>query len=441
MGPSRIRCESGLFVGVDRFASQPREQSLNAPGADAMILADYFNKAHPADTWKVLRRAGRTVPTLVNVLKGIRDLIASVRAGSAGIFYYAGHAEVTDGGLVLKTADSHHLFPSDTGLRLSRVLRLFKEEIPRQKYFLLILDCCRSGTEAAAVDDIPPNCCVLYACQHGEVALETASGGVLTRSLVDTFDFYSQGSIARECPLEFVASNLHRQIFAWRPLRALSYDVCGSLVDRLVLPLPEGRQRLAWDADLSLVVKYRFADKQAFLGAFVSIVKSLAEWHSLSLTSGPAREYIDEQLFYDRQALQDSDDAGDLALDVKIPLFTEHRKPSALLATILENVKSQEPETLAIRWPRQLKSEVFPILKHTVEEGEWARAQVGGGHALRWRSEHQGMRFRGTAWVDIDETSTSVAIACETLDAVPVRLKFLLPGMTDLVDLLLAIRS
>ena len=143
MIPSRIRCESGLFVGVDRFANMPRDQRLNAPAEDAAHLADYFNRAHPSESWRVLKSTPRSAPNLIGVLKGLHQLIAHVSPGRAGLFYYAGHAEVSDSGLVLKTADSHPLFPNDTGLRLSRVLRLFKGEIPRNKYFLLILDCCR----------------------------------------------------------------------------------------------------------------------------------------------------------------------------------------------------------------------------------------------------------------------------------------------------------
>jgi hypothetical protein len=441
MVPSRIRCESGLFVGVDRFASQPRQQWLNAPGEDASNLADYFNRALPGDSWRVLKRSTRSGPSLINVLKGLNQLVASVRVGRAGVFYYAGHAEVTDSGLVLKTADCHDQFPSDTGLRLSRVLRLFKSE--KQKYFLLILDCCRSGSaEAAAVDDIPPNCCVVYACQHGEVALETTGGGVLTRSLIDTFDFYTQRKAARECPLDFVVSNLHRQIFSWRPLGALSYDVCGNLVDRLVLPLPDGREHATWDTDLNLVVKYRFGDRADFQRAFVSVVKLLAEWHALPLSSRAAKEYIDEQLGYDGRALaEESDGGGELYLDVKVPLSADHRKPSALLANILEHVRTDDPETVTIRWPRSLKPAIFQVLKHTVEGGEWAQASPRGDYALRWRSESSGKQFRGSAWVENDDASTRVVIGCETLDAVPVRTKFLLPRLTDLVDLMLAIRT
>lgn len=441
MVPSRIRCESGLFVGVDRFASQPRGQWLNAPGEDASNLAEFFNRALPGDSWRVLKRSSRAGPSLIHVLKGLNQLIAAVPAGRAGIFYYAGHAEVTDSGLVLKTADCHDQFPSDTGLRLSRVLRLFKSE--KQKYFLLILDCCRSGTaEAAAVDDIPPNCCVVYACQHGDVALESAGGGVLTRSLIDTFDFYTQRKAARECPLDFVVSNLHRQIFSWRPLGALSYDVCGNLVDRLTLPLPDGREHATWDLDMNLVVKYRFADRADFQRAFVSVVKLLAEWHALPLNSRAAKEYIDEQLGYDRRALTEDGDAdAELYLDVKVPLSADHRKPSALLANILEHVKSDDPETVTIRWPRPLKPVIFQMFKHTVQQGEWGQATSQGNYALWWRSEHVGKQFRGSAWVDTDDCSTRVVMACETLDAVPVRMKFLLPRLTDLVDLMLAIRA
>jgi hypothetical protein len=434
----------------------PRDQRLNAPGEDATQLARYFGGARPGESWRVLKSTPRSAPNRISVLKGIHRLTADVSDGTAGIFYYAGHAEVVaDDGLILKTADSHPRFPSDTGLKLSRVLRLFKQEIPRQKYFLLILDCCRTGLREAAADDIPPNCCVLYACQHGEVAHESRAGGVLTRSLIDTIDSYTHRASGRECPLAFIVSNLHRQIFSWRPLGALSYEICGNLVDRLMLPLPESQQPVAWDIDLNVTVRYRFGTREAFEWALYSVVSLLADWHSLSLTSRAATDYIAEQLHYERgardgQAGEDSvesrardgqagKDAG-LFLNVKVPLSSRHRKPSALLANILENVKAKEPETVAIRWPRQLKPEIFQMLRHTLPKGEWSQS-AAGGYGLRWRSDYASAQFRGIAWVENAEGSTQVAIACETIDAVPVPMKYLLPGLTDLVDLMLAIRS
>ena len=91
--------------------------------------------------------------------------------------------------------------------------------------------------------------------------------------------------------------------------------------------------------------------------------------------------------------------------------------------------------------PRPLKPVIFQMFTHTVQHGEWGQASARGDYALRWRSEHTGKQFRGSAWVDSDDCSTRVVMACETLDAVPVRMKFLLPRLTDLVDLMLAIRT
>jgi hypothetical protein len=48
-------------------------------------------------------------------------------------------------------------------------------------------------------------------------------------------------------------------IFLWRPLGALRTEICGNLVDRLMLPLPDGGQPVAWDIDLNVVVRYRLA--------------------------------------------------------------------------------------------------------------------------------------------------------------------------------------
>ena len=146
-------------------------------------------------------------------------------------------------------------------------------------------------------------------------------------------------------------------------------------------------------------------------------------------------------MHYERRAVpRDGDTDAGLFLDVKVPLWSEHRKPSAFLANILENVKAAEPETVAIRWPRRLKPAIFQMLKHTLSSGEWSQS-AAGGYSLRWRSDYVGGNFRGIAWVDNEEEFTRVVIACETLEAVPVPLKYLLPGLTDLVDLMLAIRS
>jgi hypothetical protein len=264
---------------------------------------------------------------------------------------------------------------------------------------------------------------------------------VLTRSLIDTIDSYAHRASARDCPLEYVVSNLHRQIFSWRPLGALSYEICGNLVDRLMLPLPESHQPVAWDLDLNVTVRYRFATRAAFDWALYSVVNLLADWHSLSLNSRAAKDYIVEQLHYERGAVEDPNRASaGLFLNVKVPLSSRHRKPSALLANILENVKATEPEGVGIRWPRPLKLDIFQMLRHTLPSGEWSQS-AAGGYGLRWRADYAGAQFRGIAWVDNADQSTQVAIACETIDAVPVPMKYLLPGLTDLVDLMLAIRS
>jgi hypothetical protein len=418
------------------------DERLHAPAQDAIQLVDYFKRARPDGNWTVLRSTARTRPTLISVLKGLHQLIDRVQPRTAGMFYYAGHAALGEQGLVLRTADCHPSFPNDTGLRLSRILDLFKKQIAHEKYFLLILDCCRSGVREAAVDDIPPNCCVLYACQHGDLTLETSYGGVLTRSLLETIGIFRPRGSSRECPLEFITANLHRQIFSWRPLGALSYEVCGNLVDRLTIPLPEGAQPASWSIDLSLVIRYRLASTVAFEQTLYRLIESLAAWHSLPSKNSPgAQQYIAEQLHYGGGHLDDTDeeDTG-LFIDLRVPLGIDQRRPSRFVATVLENVHSDEPESIAIRWPRRIDPAVFGMLKHTLPHGEWGQSGTGG-YGLRWRCEHPNGTFRGIAWVDNTDAATSVVLACETVEAVPMPLRFLLPGLADLIDLVLAIRS
>src|SRR5688572_31152063 len=115
----------------------PREQRLRAPAEDASQLAGYFKRAHPSDTWRVLKSTPRSTPNLVTALKGLQQLSADVSPGKPGVVYYAGHAEVGDHGLFLKTDDSHQLFPNDTALRLSRLLRLLNNELVLNNYLLL----------------------------------------------------------------------------------------------------------------------------------------------------------------------------------------------------------------------------------------------------------------------------------------------------------------
>jgi hypothetical protein len=466
-------CQLGLFVGVDRHANLPRSDWLTSASTDALLLRNFFRGAVSKESdfrWRAVVGNNRSNPKRIDLLKAIARFAKDVRPDEPGLFYFSGHATMSDSGLVLKSFDAHEDFLTDTGLPLARILAIFKAESGKNKRFFIILDCCRDGARAAAADDIPANVCVLYACSNGDSAYEDTEGGVFARSLIESLEAISAESNAKHCSVHILCKRLGRQLFAWRPASALSFQLSGNWAESLYLPLVRRKTTAANDQSSGPEVhlKYCFSRRNVFEASLSALAIAVFDWYGISQQNQAGKQFV--RAHFDLEAVQptgaaaqaeliadvvrsEGKDAGsagsseELAwqtpvenyfFQVRIPEGCSRWTSSDFLVQILQ-APVVDPQTLLLTWPGHIDFALFKEFRHPVD-GEWFGA-ASGAPILKWTNKSSSAEYRGLATVaPLESGRTSVVITCETPDPYEASLFHLLPGLKDIFDLFRSIR-
>jgi len=432
---------NGLFVGVDRYA-QRRDNRLQHASSDATSLHQYFRAARPNGHWSKLVSTTNKAPRQVEILAELTKFAKNLPVGESGIFYFSGHASMCDRGLVLKSYDAHDDFPIDTGLRLARVLEIVKAQAAQKKRFLVILDCCRDSDMPAVADDIPPNCCILYASGLGQAALESSQGGVLTRSFIESMNAIGRETDLTVCPLRALCNRLTRQLFGWRPASALTVELHGNGADQLHLPIARTTVAVQGTegSGPTAVLNYYFGSEKEYNEAFGVLGRRILHWYGIRHTSPGGRMYVQEH--FERPANSSGrPDQIRYFFQVRMPDRCSHWTPSDFLVHLLEG-SLEVSETIKFNWPYRIEDSVFKELRHAVD-GEWVSGAYDE-HGLRWPKTpaSESAKYRGAAWILRDTPNeTSVTIRCETMvDSYEMPLRLLLPSLRDVYDLMQSIR-
>jgi hypothetical protein len=443
-----LECRYGLFVGVDRYAKLPPSERLPLASVDASALYDYFRRACPRGYWRKLISTRNKAPRQVEILAALMDFVKRVPPREPGLFYFSGHASTSMRGLVLKSYDAYDQFPSDTGLRLARVLEIVKETAGQGKHFLIVLDCCRDSPDKAMADDIPANTCILYASGQGSPAYETSKGGVLTRSLIESLDAAARENRSRLCSMRVVCNRLTRQVFAWRPASALAVELHGNRVDQFLLPVAQPSVDSQQDSFLgpTTVVRYCFGTEKEYLEGFQTLGARIFHWYGIPHNSKGGREFVREHFetpnrFGAESELSKSDASPkgmtNYFFQVRMPDRCSQWTSSDFLMHLVET-PLRVPETIIFHWPYRIDYPVFKELRYAVA-GEWVGGR-GDDHALMWTYKRGLQEYRGLAWITVGAADTTVCLRCESLDSHDMPLYYLLPSLRDVYDLLQSIR-
>jgi Caspase domain len=446
-----VMCEHGLFVGVDRYSKLARDQWLTHAAADTVYLHDYFRRARPEGDWRVLSTKGSKVPKRVDILSALYELVEHVPKGQTGLFYFSGHASVSTSGLVLKSYDTHDVFPNDTGLPLARAMEILKSQASANKRFFVVLDCCREGISQAAADNLPPNVCVLYACQPGNSAYEMTNGGILTRSIIESLEAIALETRDKACSIRSLCNRLGRQLFTWRPSSALTFELYGNWADQIYLPVacrngvPGTEQRTGPSA----VLRYCFGSKEKFEYALRTLGAAIFNWYGISYKSKGGQNFVNEHFLVAesiptgpsisanreaRVAHSNIHKVQNYFFEIHIPDGCARWTSSDFLVHLL-NVSMDNPQTLILSWPKLVEFAIFKEFQHVVD-GEWQGAGVSTGPSLIWKNTIGSSQYRGLASMSsLVSGKTSVCIACETIDPFEMPLSYLLPTLRDVYDL------
>jgi len=465
-----IVCQRGLFVGVDRHAKLPRAYWLTNASADATALRDYFRRAQPEgpeDRWRaVVGGTRRSSPKQIDILTALDGFAQDVPVGESGLFYFSGHATLSNNGLVLKCFDSHDVFPEDTGLPFARALEILKAQSAHDKRFLVVLDCCRSGVKEAATDNLPPNVCVLYACEHESEAYETSNGGILTRSIIESLEAIAFETGSKNCSVRTLSNRLGRQLFVWRPLSALAFELYGNWAAHIYLPIATNPEQSPDDQRVgpNSVLKYWLGQKHEFESAVNQLARAVFDWYGIPYDSPPGRRFVREHFeFSEPLSVHDVPDGSEVAdlvrngvtvdegsSEVEIAssgsetqnFFFQIRIPggcsrwtSADFLVHLLNAPVTDPQALILTWRGKVDFSIFKQFRHAVN-GEWFGAASPTGLSLQWTNELDISKYRGLASVlPLESGETSVVVTCETTDPREMSLAYLLPGLRGIYDL------
>jgi hypothetical protein len=411
-------------VGIDQYAQLPSDKWLQRAGMDACALSEYFQKAHPDGKWGLLVDSSKRLPNRVALVEGLHQLSKRVQKNEAGLFYFAGHAQQTEQGLVLATCDYRPRYPEDTGLALRRVFEILKTKPRVSKRFLVVLDCCRDGCLETLADDIPPNICVIYACNAGQQAHEFAEGGALTQALLRTFkDLVGEVAENITHPLHLVYQHLAPQMLVGTS-RATP-ELCGSRADLILLPIvpviKDPRRALRRPV---VFLEARMDSPEKLRERRDSVGRSVLNW-----LGAPAQEAVQRELL--QHYLQVRDDEN--LLRILLPEDSYHWTARHFLEYLLDKwVKTFDQ--LVLDWPHNLDPAVFRDLKRDFERGDWTQLP-DGAHVLNWWNERDRMQFRGQVYVDrINGEGTAIRLTCQNKEARAFPLDYLLPSLGDMFE-------
>ncbi|MEO8657983.1 MAG: caspase family protein [Bryobacteraceae bacterium] len=416
-------CKGGVFIGVDRQAVSRSSERLVNTAKDAKRLRDYFEDAYGSAAWRTMPTGSRP-PKRLEFLAAVAQLAHDTPSDSTALVYFSGHAASTDSGLILKLFDTTDAMLYDSGVPLTRLFSILKAQAVTGKQFFVVLDCCRAGLALTLADDVPSNVCVLYACTPGEIAWETDEGGVLTRSILESLRLIALESGSRSCSVQTLCGRLRREMFAWRPSRAIQIQLGGSNAERIHLPISVGgeHKRKASADEPRTVLRYSFGTQAAYNTGFSVLAAAIFGWYGIPHDSAAGRSFVRDHI---------AEATNLLRLDVLVPRGCVRWGPSEFLAYLL-TMSIDAVDTLIVSWSRLIDFAEVKPLQHVVQ-GEWTRGP--SEYRLTWKNTLNDQNFRGVATMSQDSDKMIVYITCETSDCYEMPLHNLMPLVPDILDL------
>ena len=367
-----------------------RSRTLRHAAADATILLQYFQNAAPEGDWRDLSGGSESHgPTRREVLAKVHWLASQTSDGEAGLFYFSGHGVGGPKGLMLVPSDYQSDLPHDSGVPLQRVIEILKSA-GSGKLFLLILDCCRSGTELPLEDDVAPNVCILFASEVGESAQQgSRSGGLLTHSLLRCLASMAVNAGRRSCSVRDLARQLTRAGPSWW---LLHHQLQGCWADEISLPTtPHGPRPAARVEPASCLLEYRAGTEQEWYELKDAIASELLQWHHLSPKSRSGMALLKELI------IADEDES---TLSVRLPDGGRHWRPADLLESLLL-VHAILPKIVFV-WQDVVSIEFFRPLVDHLRDGRYEEQERFEGpseHNISWTNRDNGIDYVGNATI------------------------------------------
>ena len=426
-------CDRGLFVGVDYYYRLPQERWLRSAN-DANALWEYFSSVRNAngddERWRLMIDADGAPPTRLDVMGKLRALIREIPAGGAGIVYFSGHAQLGTHGLLLKCYDTTDELLEDSALKLAEVLHVLGSSGAEGAHFLLILDCCREGESRLPVDELPPNVCALYACSHGDVAVQDSQGGVLTQSILG---FLNETSLTFRLSARALHSRARQWAFRRRPAAAGGFELAGCWLNELNVPVRRGISVSNRDVSAfpTAVLRYSPENQEAFRSTFFGLKIATLEWYGFPL-SDIGEHGIFEDYFW-------SHEENTFICEVRMPDDGVHWNASDFLLHLADALVDTAA-ILLFRWPGCLEMESITWIRNLVD-GDWHQSGAGETQTLVWTERIGPGEYRGAASLTASGRGSEVAVRCDTreLDALP--LSCLRTTVCDIYEAFRAVRS
>ena len=421
-------CSHGVFVGVRRFRGLGREQWLRSD-SDACRVREYLLRASGTcgSRWRLVTKGRRkeVPPGRLDVLGAVKRLVADVGRGSAGIFYFAGHAEVGRKGLLLRCFDSSDDHLEDSALSLGRVLRELKARAGDGVRFLVILDCCREGGEGRVSDDVPANVCVIYACAGGGRAREDAQGGVLTAAILDSLGSAWRSGAASSLTVRGLCNWMGRESLEGLDGWPLRFECVGGNGSSIALPVGPKDGGLQGEGP-RVRLRYAFEGRKELEAGVGRLWAGFMRWYGISPDDRDGVRFVKAHFRRGR----DTD-----IVDVRIP-GNGLGWSSAECVQQLLGVVGDGPTRLLVTWPGSVALERLKGLRHRLDEGEWHELEGVEGHALRWKNDTGEGVYRGTLILEQARLGTTVVVKCDTGELFDMPLEYLMPSLMDVyVDL------
>ena len=427
-------CDRGLFVGVDYYRSLPKNKRLTS-AEDARTLWNYFKSTHPDNNerkqWRLSIGRGKP-PTRLEVIENLRKFTEAIPDDGAGILYFSGHAQLGASGLLLKCYDTIDTLLDDSALSLAGILRVLEARGTAGVRFLVILDCCRDGDPHFPMDELPLNVCVLYACSHGDVAVQNSQGGALTQSILGLLD-----EIASTSHLSVRAFHSRARQWAFRrmPTAVRGFELAGCRPNELNVPLQ--RSTSAFNQNRATaptsVLKYSLENEATFRDTYCGLKIATLEWYGFSL-SDPHEHRMFEDYFW-------RPEKSTFFCEVRIPDDGVHWNASEFLLHLADALAAT-PATLVLRWPGRIEIESIRWIRNIVD-GEWI--QLGEGNTsiptLIWRERIGTREYRGTASLTPGDPGSEVAVRCDTAELDVLPLNCLRSTLCDIYEAFRAVQS
>lgn len=179
--------QRGIFFGIDDALSAHDDAISIIQGAlSATVLHAELESRSSEAKWELATPNDNSRLVRAYILGRLTTFLTEASNSEPAIMYFSGHGCSFQGKYIFCPQDFNQAIPDASGLTFDLLATLIQRSNPQKRRLILIFDTCRSLIDPAAEvgEAVPPNCTVIYTCEHGKDVIEIDGYSDFVRGLL-----------------------------------------------------------------------------------------------------------------------------------------------------------------------------------------------------------------------------------------------------------------